>query len=101
MSPVNLFNMRREIETTQAIRLLETPRDAGEFNWADVLFPHQDPEANVLKLRFGLEGHRSQTLEEVRKIFGVTRERIRQIEAKALRKMRHPTRSQRLKGFLE
>jgi len=58
-------------------------------------------EREVLKLRFGLEDGYSRTLEEVRHIFEVTRERIRQIEAKALRKMRHPTRIRKLEGFLE
>ncbi len=57
-------------------------------------------EAKVLKLRFGLEDGRTRTLEEVGKEFNVTRERIRQIEAKALRKLRHPSRSKRLKDFL-
>ena len=57
-------------------------------------------EEMVLKLRFGLEDGRSRTLEEVGKEFNVTRERIRQIEAKALRKLRHPSRSKRLKDFL-
>ncbi len=59
-----------------------------------------DREANVLKLRFGLEDGRARTLEEVGKEFGVTRERIRQIEAKALRKLRHPSRSKMLRDFL-
>ena len=58
-------------------------------------------EQRVLQLRFGLEDGRSRTLEEVGKEFNVTRERIRQIEAKALRKLRHPTRSRKLKDYLE
>ena len=58
-------------------------------------------EQKVLKLRFGLEDGRSRTLEEVGKEFDVTRERIRQIEAKALRKLRHPSRSKKLKDYLE
>jgi len=57
-------------------------------------------EKKVLSLRFGLEDGRQRTLEEVGRIFGVTRERIRQIEAKALRKLRHPTRAKRLKDYL-
>ena len=57
-------------------------------------------EAKVLKLRFGLEDGRSRTLEEVGKEFMVTRERIRQIEAKALRKLRHPSRSKKLKDYM-
>ena len=58
-------------------------------------------DAKVLRLYFGLDDGNSRTLEEVGREFGVTRERIRQIEAKALRKLRHPSRSKRLKDFLE
>ena len=58
-------------------------------------------EQRVLQLRFGLDDGRSRTLEEVGKEFNVTRERIRQIEAKALRKLRHPSRSRKLKDYLE
>ena len=57
-------------------------------------------EAKVLKLRFGLEDGKARTLEEVGKEFKVTRERIRQIEAKALRKLRHPSRSKKLKDYM-
>ncbi|MEG1719548.1 MAG: RNA polymerase sigma factor RpoD [Clostridia bacterium] len=68
---------------------------------ADVLLTLTPREEKVLRLRFGLEDGRMRTLEEVGKEFEVTRERIRQIEAKALRKLRHPSRSKRLKDFLE
>ncbi len=67
----------------------------------DVLDTLNLRERRVLQLRFGLEDGRSRTLEEVGKEFGVTRERIRQIEAKALRKLRHPSRSKKLRDFLE
>ncbi|APT17817.1 RNA polymerase sigma factor RpoS [Amylolactobacillus amylotrophicus DSM 20534] len=67
----------------------------------DVLDTLTDREENVLRLRFGLDDGRTRTLEEVGKVFGVTRERIRQIEAKALRKLRHPSRSNQLKDFLD
>ncbi len=68
---------------------------------AEVLQTLTPREAKVLSLRFGLEDGRSRTLEEVGKDFNVTRERIRQIEAKALRKLRHPSRSKKLKDFLD
>src|SRR5690606_21423198 len=67
----------------------------------DVLHTLTDREQKVLRLRFGLDDGRQRTLEEVGQVFGVTRERIRQIEAKALRKLRHPSRSKKLKDFLE
>ncbi len=67
----------------------------------DVLDSLTTREAKVLRMRFGIEMNTDHTLEEVGKQFDVTRERIRQIEAKALRKLRHPTRSERLKSFLE
>lgn len=67
----------------------------------DVLDTLTDREQKVLRLRFGLDDGRARTLEEVGKEFNVTRERIRQIEAKALRKLRHPSRSKKLKDYLE
>ena len=67
----------------------------------EVLATLSDREARVLKLRFGLEGNKQMTLEEVGRVFGVTRERIRQIEAKALRKLKHPSRRKKLQDYLE
>ena len=67
----------------------------------EVLNSLTERESRVLKLRFGLEDGRTRTLEEVGREFGVTRERIRQIEAKAIRKLRHPSRSKRLRDYLE
>ncbi|MSQ05936.1 MAG: RNA polymerase sigma factor RpoD [Dehalococcoidia bacterium] len=82
------------------------PADAASFQLLkeqvdEVLHTLTERESRVLQLRFGLEDGRSRTLEEVGREFGVTRERIRQIEAKALRKLRHPTRSRKLRDFLE
>lgn len=82
------------------------PAEAASFTLlreqlGEVLETLTDREKKVLELRFGLQDGRSRTLEEVGQHFGVTRERIRQIEAKALRKLRHPSRSKRLKDFLE
>ena len=68
---------------------------------ADVLLTLTEREEKVIRLRFGLEDGKSRTLEEVGQMFGVTRERIRQIEAKALRKLRHPSRSRKLKDYME
>lgn len=82
------------------------PAEAAAFSMlkeqlVEVLDTLTDREQKVLKLRFGLEDGRARTLEEVGKEFDVTRERIRQIEAKALRKLRHPSRSKKLKDYLE
>ena len=82
------------------------PAEAAAFSMlkeqlVEVLDTLTEREQKVLKLRFGLEDGRSRTLEEVGKQFDVTRERIRQIEAKALRKLRHPSRSKKLKDYLE
>ncbi|MBP3816472.1 MAG: RNA polymerase sigma factor RpoD [Firmicutes bacterium] len=82
------------------------PAEAAAFSMlkeqlVEVLDTLTDREQKVLKLRFGLEDGRGRTLEEVGKEFAVTRERIRQIEAKALRKLRHPSRSKKLKDYLE
>ena len=67
---------------------------------AEVLETLTEREEKVIRLRFGLEDGKSRTLEEVGQLFGVTRERIRQIEAKALRKLRHPSRSRKLKDYM-
>ena len=67
----------------------------------EVLHTLTPREEKVIRLRFGLEDGQAHTLEEVGKEFNVTRERIRQIEAKALRKLRHPSRSKKLKDFLD
>ena len=81
------------------------PSEAASFTLlkeqlVDVLSTLTPREEKVMKLRFGIEDGRTRTLEEVGKEFNVTRERIRQIEAKALRKLRHPSRSKKLKDFL-
>ena len=83
-----------------------TPDDAAVYGslrsvTSEILEGLTPREAKVLRMRFGIEMNTDHTLEEVGKQFDVTRERIRQIEAKALRKLRHPTRSERLKSFLE
>lgn len=86
-------NVMSPIDTTTDISLVETVRD--------VLGGLTPREAKVLRMRFGIDMNTDHTLEEVGKQFDVTRERIRQIEAKALRKLRHPTRSETLRSFLD
>jgi len=86
--------------------VVQAPSDAATFallkdQLSSVLHTLTDREQKVLRLRFGLDDGRARTLEEVGKEFEVTRERIRQIEAKALRKLRHPSRSKKLKDYLE
>ncbi|MCR4865541.1 MAG: RNA polymerase sigma factor RpoD [Lachnospiraceae bacterium] len=85
---------------------IPVPADAAAFTLLkeqllEVLSTLTDREQKVLRLRFGLDDGRARTLEEVGKEFNVTRERIRQIEAKALRKLRHPSRSRKLKDYLD
>jgi RNA polymerase primary sigma factor len=85
---------------------VESPASEAVFSTlnaqiGDVLYTLSDREKEVIKLRFGLGDGYQRTLEEVGSVFNVTRERVRQIEAKALKKLRHPIRSQKLRGFLE
>ena len=82
--------------TLVAVTKTRTPEQLNE-----VLATLTPREAKVLSLRFGIEDGHPRTLEEVGKVFNVTRERIRQIEAKALRKLRHPSRNKKLKDFLD
>ncbi|WP_313256399.1 sigma-70 family RNA polymerase sigma factor, partial [Stenotrophomonas acidaminiphila] len=86
-------NVESPIDNTTNINLSETVRD--------VLAGLTPREAKVLRMRFGIDMNTDHTLEEVGKQFDVTRERIRQIEAKALRKLRHPSRSEQLRSFLD
>ncbi|MBK8283685.1 MAG: RNA polymerase sigma factor RpoD [Ahniella sp.] len=86
-------NVESPIDATTNINLMETVRD--------VLAGLTPREAKVLRMRFGIDMNTDHTLEEVGKQFDVTRERIRQIEAKALRKLRHPSRSEQLRSFLD
>ena len=85
---------------------MQVPAEAATYSilkeqLVEVLDTLTDREQLVLRLRFGLDDGRARTLEEVGRDFNVTRERIRQIEAKALRKLRHPSRSKKLKDFLD
>ena len=110
MEPVSLESPVGEEDDSHLGDFIEddsalSPADSAAFSMlraelATALESLTDRERQVVKLRFGLEDGRARTLEEVGKEFNVTRERIRQIEAKALRKLRHPSRSKRLKDFL-
>ena len=107
-----LGDVMDQVVDVNGIKLLATSVDGVDMNGlrdlgdslkeklGEVLSTLTEREEKVLRLRFGLEDGRSRTLEEVGKEFDVTRERIRQIEAKALRKLRHPNRSRKLKDFL-
>jgi len=88
-------------DTTQPSPYEETSKELLRESIEEVLESLDEREAKVLSLRFGLMGETPKTLEEVGKIFNVTRERIRQIEAKALRKLRHPSRRKKLQDYLE
>jgi RNA polymerase primary sigma factor len=79
----------------------QTVNDGLSDSTRDILSSLTPREAKVLRMRFGIDMNTDHTLEEVGKQFDVTRERIRQIEAKALRKLRHPSRAQNLKSFLD
>ena len=109
--PVSLDTPIGEEEDSQLGDFIEdesllAPEDSASFimlkeELEEAMASLTDRERNVIKLRFGLDDGKTRTLEEVGKEFNVTRERIRQIEAKALRKLRHPSRSRKLKDFLE
>jgi RNA polymerase primary sigma factor len=88
-------------DTSQPSPIEAASRELLKENIEEVLSTLSDREAKVLKMRFGLEGKRPMTLEEVGREFGVTRERIRQIEAKALRKLKHPSRRKKLQDYLD
>ena len=88
-------------DTSQPSPIEAASRELLKENIEEVLSTLTDREAKVLKMRFGLDGKRPMTLEEVGREFGVTRERIRQIEAKALRKLKHPSRRKKLQDYLD
>ena len=106
MRSINFFVSSSVAFASLADAFFVVPAEAAAFTLLreqldEVLGTLTDREQKVLKLRFGLEDGRARTLEEVGKEFKVTRERIRQSEAKALRKLRHPSRSRKLKDYLE
>ena len=105
---ISINKLREIIKVAQEPLSLETPIGKEEDSRLGDFIEDKDADAPVktvahelLRLRFGMDDGRQRTLEEVGQLFGVTRERIRQIEAKALRKLRHPNRSKRLKEYVE
>jgi RNA polymerase primary sigma factor len=108
--PVSLETPIGEEDDSQLGDFIPDPRNMSPEDYAtnellkdeisEVLLTLTEREEKVIRLRFGLEDGKSRTLEEVGQLFGVTRERIRQIEAKALRKLRHPSRSRKLKDYM-
>ena len=110
VEPISLEKPTREDEDSCVADFIKDERNMSPEEYAinsklkdeiaEVLLTLTEREEQVLRLRFGLEDGTCRTLEEVGNIFGVTRERIRQIEAKALRKLRHPSRSKKLKDYL-
>lgn len=88
-------------DTSQPSPIEAASRELLKENIEEVLSSLSDRESKVLKMRFGLMGEKAMTLEEVGREFGVTRERIRQIEAKALRKLKHPSRRKKLQDYLD
>ena len=103
---VDVFMSDKDISLIILDDNVPVPADAAAFTLLkeqliEVLGTLTEREQKVLRLRFGLDDGRARTLEEVGKEFNVTRERIRQIEAKALRKLRHPSRSRKLKDYLD
>ena len=104
--PNGNFNLRKSKLVFFSKRSVPAPAEAASTNILREVIERElntltPREAHVIRLRFGLLDGRARTLEEVGKEFNITRERIRQIESKALRKLRHPSRARHLRGFLD